>query len=359
MNQERRFGTGKSILYGIIIVTAILLIAEFSIRTWAYFFRGEYERYDVASGTFTLIPGNHRQGGAVITINRDGLVGPELQADGPDLFRILALGDSCTFGDGEMDSTYPVILQKQLQDAYRGQPRYEVVNGGVEGLNSQMALHRLQTKGPPLHPKVVTIYIGWNDLLKFDPIGQTDKGRWSSLTHALDTLWLTKAMRKLIFYYIRPNIMPPAVGPESRTGRFQEFRPLIYESNLRELVATTRALGAQPILLTLPTVMRKNMTLKDLKEAHVLFPYYSSAYGVGDLLDVIAAYNRSIKRIAREQTVPLVDLAEIFSQLSDVRLYFYDALHPTLLGRQLIASAIRETLAREGIVGGNALKPAA
>jgi lysophospholipase L1-like esterase len=50
--------------------------------------------------------------------------------------------------------------------------RYEVVNAGVSGLNSELALRRLRSKVIDLDPDVVTIYIGWNDLMKVDPLSQ-------------------------------------------------------------------------------------------------------------------------------------------------------------------------------------------
>lgn len=350
VDNEQRFGFGKSILYSTIIVATILICAELSIRTWAYFFRGEYERYDTVSQTFVLVPGQHRVGRNLISINRDGFIGNELQPDGPDLFRILALGDSCTFGDGDRFTTYPAVLEKQLQAGLGHRSRYEIVNGGVEGLNSEMALRRLRTKGPSLSPDIVTIYIGWNDLMKFDPLGQQDIKRWSRVVRVIDKLWLTKALRKLVFYYVRPILSPPAVGPQSRTGRFKAFRPTFYEENLRALIATARSLGARPVLLTLPTVVRDDMTVQDLREANVVFPYYASTYGVGDLLDLLAAYNRSIRRVSTEQQVPLIDLARVFSKFQDVRPLFYDTMHPNRKGRELIAGELRSGLERAGLL---------
>lgn len=340
-------GVAKAILYSTIVFVVLFVCTELSIRTWAYFYRTEYERYDMSSQTFVLVPGEHRVGGATIKINSDGFIGDELQPNGPNLFRILAIGDSCTFGMGH---SYPALLEEQLKENLESGLRYEVVNGGVEGLNSEMALHRLKTKGPALSPDVVTIYIGWNDLMKFDPLSQGNVKRWSGLVRILDKLWLTKAFRKLIFYYIRPKIRPPAVGAKSRTHRFKDFRPSFYERNLRELIATTRTLGARPVLLTLPTVVRADMTVQDLREADVVFPYFPSAYGVGDLLDLLAAYNRSIRRMAMEEQVLLVDLAAAFAKLQDIRPYFHDTMHPNGRGAELIAMELHAALVREDLL---------
>lgn len=348
--EEPKFGFKKSVIYSIIIVIVLLIIAEMSIRVWAYFFRGEYERYDVASETFVLIPGKHKIGGGVVQINSDGFVGNELRKRNDKLIRILAVGDSCTFGDGDADTTYPALLEKNLNRDSTGAMEYEVVNGGVEGLNSGMALKRLKLKGAELHSKIITIYIGWNDLMKFDPTSQAKTKEWSGVARMIDKLWLVKGMRKLVFFYIRPNLKPPGVGKDSQKGYFKNFIPSFYEDNLRKLIDTSRDLNAKPLVMTLPTVVRKDMTLKDIKEANVVFPYYPSAYNVLDLLDMINAYNKSIRRIAGEKNVPIIDLEGVFARLKTPKPYFYDTMHTNIKGRELIAHEIGRVLKKNNLL---------
>jgi lysophospholipase L1-like esterase len=345
-----QIGLTKGLVYSALVFAVLFVVAEASIRVWAYFFREQYERYDPASEAFVLVPGQHRVGQRIIKINNSGFVGAELQPDSPDLFRILTLGDSCTFGPGDGEGAYPELLQSKLQNIAKGPLRYEVVNGGVEGHWSEMALRRLRSKAPALSPDIVTIYVGWNDLMKFDPLGQADTTRWAGIVTWLDKLWLTKAVRKAAFFFVRPALADPAVGPRSRSGHFANYRPRRYEENLRALVAGVRAVGAQPVLLSLPTVVRADMTVADLKAAAVMFPYYASAYGVGDLLDLLGAYNRSIREIAMEQQVLLIDLDEVFSKRPDSRPYFFDTMHPSRKGHELIADALFESFQRAGLL---------
>jgi len=348
---ERTFGPGKSILYAAIIVTFLLVCLELSIRTWAYFYRDTYEKFDIASQTFKLIPGEHRVGNNIIKINSDGFIGKEIQKNNPDLFRILTIGDSCTFGDGDYTTAYPALLESQLKkQENKSALQYEVINGGVEGLNSEMALYRLRSKGPGLSPDIVTIYIGWNDLMKLGPAGQGGSQQWSWFAHTLDKLWITKGVRKLVYYYIRPRLISPAVGPDSRTGAFKGFKSTLYEDNLQKIIASARSLGAKPVLLTLPTVLREGMTAQDIIDSNVVFPYFAAAYGVGDLIDLVEAHNNSIKSIASIENVPLVDLSKVFSSLEDPQEYFYDTMHASLKGRRIIANEIYSSLYREKII---------
>ena len=345
-----KFGYKKSILFSLIITIVVLSIAEFGLRGWAYFFREQYERFDSESQAFVLVPGEHRQGFGTIKINSDGFIGKELRSDSPDIFRIVTLGDSCTFGSGDYETAYPALIEKRLHAVSSDKARLEVVNAGVEGHNSTMALSRLKHNIAALHPDVVTVYIGWNDLMKFDPYGQSTDGALSATMRGLDSLWLTKGTRKLLFYYIRPSLNPPLTGPESFRGTFLDFTPAVYDENLRAIVKSIDELGAKALLVTLPTVVRPDMSADELKDAGVVFPYYPSAYAVGDFLDLITAYNQVIRTVAADTNVELVDLAEAFEHLNPSHKYFYDTMHLNELGRASAARLIADHMIQHGLL---------
>lgn len=77
-----------------------------------------------------------------VATNADGLRGPGLPAaKAPGTTRLLALGDSFTFGDAvELEEAWPWRLQELLNQGVAGR-RYEVVNAGVSGYGTgQMRL---------------------------------------------------------------------------------------------------------------------------------------------------------------------------------------------------------------------------
>src|SRR5258706_439163 len=125
VEQEPQFGVGKSILFSIILIAFFLGLAEIGVRSWAYFLREDVERFDLATQTFVLVPGEHRSGPGVATINSDGFVGDELQPNGSDLWRIAAIGDSCTYGEGSSTISYPAQLQALLRSHDHPGRRYE------------------------------------------------------------------------------------------------------------------------------------------------------------------------------------------------------------------------------------------
>ena len=348
--EDPQFGLGKSVLFSIILITIFLGLAEIGVRGWAYFLREDVERFDTSTETFVLVPGEHRSEFGIATINSDGFVGDELQQDGPDLWRIAAVGDSCTYGGAFGHEPYPAQLQELLRSHEHPGRRYEVVNAGISGLNSEFALRRLRTKVLPLHPEVVTIYIGWNDLMKIDPFGAGSSTRWAGVAGFIDRLWLVKGLRKLLFFYVRPYLSPPAIGPGSLTGRIDGFRPTLFEENLRSMIATVRGIESRPVLLTLPTVVRKEMTLDDVRKARVVFPYFPAAYGVLDLLELIRTYNDSIRRVAGEENVPLVDLANAFEKIDDPTPYFLDTMHTNAEGAKLISQLMLADLEKHALL---------
>jgi len=347
---EPQFGWAKTLAFSAILIGLFLGMAEVGVRVWAYALRDDAERFDTATETFVLVPGEHRSGPVTARINADGFAGPDLKAASPELFRIVAVGDSCTYGDGNAVHTYPAMMQRLLDQRVRPGIEYEVVNAGISGLNSGLALKRLKTKVVPLAPDVVTIYVGWNDLMKFDPRGQTGSSAASAIARALDNLWLVKGLRKLIFFYVRPRLSSPATGPESRTGAFADFEPEIYIDNLREMIRTVREIDSRPVLFTLPTVVRADMSAEQLDAAGVVFPYFASAFGVGDFLDLVASYNASIARVAREFDVPLIDIASEIARVDDPTEYLFDTMHSRPKGMQLIAQRAVGDLDRLGLL---------
>jgi lysophospholipase L1-like esterase len=93
--------------------------------------------------------------------NAAGLRGDALGDDGS--IRILALGDSCTWGWRVTDDeSYPARLQ-QLLDQRAGAGRYQVLNAGAPGMTSYQGLQFLRARGFALRPSVVIAGYGFND----------------------------------------------------------------------------------------------------------------------------------------------------------------------------------------------------
>lgn len=97
-----------------------------------------------------------------LSTNDQGLRNPPLAPAGART-RVLALGDSTTFGLGvDNDQTWPAQLQ-MLLDAEAGAERFEVLNAGVCGYSAFQGLRYLDKYGLDFAPAVVVACFGHND----------------------------------------------------------------------------------------------------------------------------------------------------------------------------------------------------
>ena len=93
-----------------------------------------------------------------ITTNSQGLRAPETALEPPpsDVRRILALGDSFTFGHAvEANEAWPAQLERAVGE--RSRSRHEVVNGGVSGYGTGQQLLLYRRLEPRVRPDAVVL----------------------------------------------------------------------------------------------------------------------------------------------------------------------------------------------------------
>jgi len=332
----------KQILFTSIIVMGFLLLGEVGIRTWAYYFRTSYEQYNRRTERLELVPNlrYRERDGHEFRINSRGFVGPEFDETPPaGTTRIIAVGDSCTFTLGLWEMAYPAVAERLLNSqGTRG--RFEYINAGIEGYDSNFTLSRIKEELLQYKPQVVTIYIGWNDLMKQNPESQIEVGEPSVIAELMDASYLVKAYTKLIFVILRPLLFQPKTeSDEVNRHAYDRYVPKRYERNLHMMISELGGKGVQVILFTLPTVLEPGMTADDLKKRSVFFPYYAGSFSVDRLLSLHAAYNRTIRKVGKDEQVPVVDLDEEFKKL-DLRPLFWDTMHPSEKGNAVIARIV-------------------
>lgn len=112
---------------------------------------------------FQLVPG-------VSGHNSLGLRGPEIQANKPDdVFRIIVLGDSVTYGlNVDADEAFPALVEKQLEEQRINGKRVEVINAGVPAYTTYNELHFYKDMLRDLSPDLVILGFCMNDVV--DPV---------------------------------------------------------------------------------------------------------------------------------------------------------------------------------------------
>lgn len=338
----------RGLRVGVGLVLA-LCVAELALRAWAHHFREPFEVFDGEYGVYRLVPGVHAVRGGRVTINEAGLRGPPLRPRGADDARIVALGDSCTFGGDADGQTWPALLRASDAPLARalGVDDVEVLNGAISGLDSTGGRRRLESVLLPLEPDLVVVYLGWNDLMKRSPAAQRAATPWERARRRIDDLWLVRGLRKALFSMLRPRLTSPETGPASDTGRFADFVPAVFEANLTAIVEASRDAGAGVLLVTLPTGLRRDTTAARIAERQIGFPFFAAADRVGDFLTLIDRYNRAIRQVGARSGAPVVDLARAFARTPEADLLFWDTMHPNRAGQERIAAAIAASIEAE------------
>ena len=217
--------------------------------------------------------------------------------------RIVALGDSTTEAawEGNAKSVYPERLEEAL--AARG-IEVEMINAGVSNTTSRQAVERLDADVRRFEPDYVIIQFGINDS------------------------WI-----------------------DAHEGRTEPRLTLDeYDRYLRIIVTTLRADGAKPILMT-PNPMRwSELYGSELKDPALGFDF-DDPRGINRLLDL---YTERVRNVARQENVPLVDVAERFEaygrtpgQSVEDLLIENDGIHPNDAGHALIAEWLTDVLLSE------------
>lgn len=235
---------------------------------------------------------------------------------------IVFMGDSCTeFG------TYPAKLLATLQAA--GSPLGTGVNLGVGGWSTEQGLEQLRRDVIPLHPKVVTLYYGWND-------HWVAKGLTDPEVASADRLMRLAHVSRIVQLWLRlkTNMAARRVPPPNRV-------PLPrYKENLRSLVTEARAAGITPILITAPSNHVSGHEPAYLALRHVR--------ALSDVVPLHTTYVAATRRVAQQTGALVCDAAAVFAALPQPHGPYFqkDGIHLTDAGNGMMAGVLSTCLAQ-------------
>jgi lysophospholipase L1-like esterase len=249
-----------------------------------------------------------------------------LRAETPPL---VLLGDSCTYF-GDYDEVLAQLASQRLDlDLSWG-------NLAVPGWSSYQGLQQLRRDVPPLQPKVVTIYFGWND--HWIGFGIEDKNVarvkrvFGSRLGSLRMVQLgTKAM---VAWGARETAYPERVS-------LDDFR-----ANLRAMVRTSRELGAVPVLLTAPAGHEPGEEIPALEKRWLR--------DRADLVPLHQSYVEAVREVASNlgDEARLCDLSARAEELPRERrkvLFTRDGIHLTDAGDEAVARWLFDCFERDGL----------
>jgi lysophospholipase L1-like esterase len=269
-------------------------------------------------------------------INRHGFKGPEIDSTHKKV-RILALGDSTTFGLGPYE--YPRALESAL--AAHGKPA-EVINGGVEGYVARNILLEMD-RYLAVKPDIVTLMIGWNSIFSDIP--------WSdSWEVRVRFFWLVKKAWGVL--RSRSDLHSRAVSSFQKPLRAIQDSPevtglenyiLREAGRIETIIDNLLSSGATVVLLTLPGLftLDESPSQRALTIGH-LPEFTDNVYVLAKLTDRV---NLWIRRVAERRKIKLVDLAEWSRTSFRPRdRYFMDSVHMTAEAMNMIGAHIANEL---------------
>lgn len=254
--------------------------------------------------------------------NRMGMRGPDLpDPPPPGERRLLALGDSTVWGHGVAWQDIFTVRAAELVAEQSGQAVRPVI-GAQPGMDVGQSLQVLGTLGADIDPDWVLIANLWSDLFHADrPTDLQVQPPSPFALYRVAVLALGPWLKPRVVSWLdfERGVGMPAPGREPRTAL-----PLYMES-LLALAEGSRALGAAPVFVVLPAPID-------------LDPAGAPAF--------VREYREGMRTIAARAQAPLVDGPACLRARRATNAAFYDQVHPSPAGHQLLAECVADTLLR-------------
>jgi len=292
------------------------------------------------------------------TLNSHGFRSEEFGPKQEGVFRILSLGDSCTFGYiareegiGYVVQPYPLKLQRFVERRV-GQGVVEVLNAGLPGYNSHHGVMLLRSKLRGLEPDLITVRFGWNDHF-LSAAGESELYRETEagLARSLEDL----ALRSQLYPFLRRVGMELRVLREpveerrnvlfDRTRSWEPTIPIeLYAGNLRRIIELGHEMGADVWLLTSPRNPDPDAQAMKYLSGRNKLPFE-------DLMRVHDEYNEVVRRVGEETGTLVVDMDAVYRRYAGQPIFLpSDVPHPAQGGHILEAETLYSVMLRRGLL---------
>ncbi len=297
-------------------------------------------------------------------INSRGFRGAELRPKDKRVYRIVALGDSCTFGfvvttrgAGLLPEAYPERLGRILAERH-GPAKVEVLNAGVPGYNSYHGVMLLRTKLRDVEADLVTVRYGWNDLMSSGDMaaGSAFVEPTSAVARVLEGLLLRTALYPFglrLGMDLSARLASDQRPPNQPPAEWQPNVPLLgYKHNLRRIVELVQARGARVWLLTSPDAFMtaefetQYGAFAESASSQLAQLAWSGIRSFKQLHELRESYNAATREVGAELGVPVIDVAGSYRfgrPFAPV-----DAIHPNAAGHEVEAELLYQQLRARG-----------
>ena len=295
-----------------------------------------------------------------IRINSLGWRDREISLDKKeDTFRIIALGDSITFGWGvELHETYVKQLETILkkQNSYKN---YEVINISIEDLGLQEELKLLKQFGLDFQPDLVLLGFYLNDARPIGGFSNESKPTWFHRRYTLRKIVnltpLTKSMAKKAL--IKLGIMKPNASSRFRWIDTFTKREWVTNQDKMKLLIKSADLDwgvawksqSWTAINQYIQEMQEVTQAADCSLAVICFPVSVQVESNFTFLD---KPQQHLSEICSSRSIPFLNLLPSFRHWNTTveEPLFFDLCHPTPLAHQKTAQVISKFLDTERLL---------
>jgi lysophospholipase L1-like esterase len=236
---------------------------------------------------------------------------------------VVFMGDSCTqFG------TYPTHVLERL-----GMDRPALATGvnlAVGGWSTEQGLAQFERDVLPLHPKVITIYFGWND--HWIALGPPDEAATPS-----PVVFCLSQHSRLAQLVAKVRLGLTSTSTAQRPNRVNLDR---YRRNLETMVRLAQKDGIVVVLITAPSSHVKGSEPSYLATRHLRT--------LSELVPLHQAYVKTTREVALREGATLCDAVAAFETFSPPREQYFirDGIHLSQAGNQQMARLVTECIER-------------
>ncbi len=315
---------------------------------------------------YPRLPGVSEQ--VTVTTNQWGLRGDPIGDDWQARTTILAVGGSTTKGSFLPDGkTWPAQLQGRLRVEA---PEISVQNAGLSGHTTRGHLLLVERLALRIKPDMAIFLVGVNDLqLSLDQATVERGERSPGLIYTLFAS--SRALQSLYAWYrVLVDKVPTEEIVQHNTDGVNtlELKPLtsetplppdltdvlpslaLFENNIRAMIAMARLSNIEVMFLTQPLLYGDGEEWAGVQGESFWFSNQELSVSAATYWRMLEIFNRRLLDICQQEVVPCLDLGAEIPKHQD---YFYDSMHFTEKGAELVAQKVSSFIIEQGLIPQN------
>jgi lysophospholipase L1-like esterase len=266
---------------------------------------------------------------SAIRMNSLGFRGKDFPTEKGSAYRVIALGESTTFGCtlGAGDRPWPELLEEMIQERFKPNRPVEVINAGLPGFNLRDNLRRLADQILPLAPDLILSYHGYNGFPMLDTSLPPVSGHTPQYTERPLRLLADVEYRFKMLKYRHQLGSKRAAGGTGFTNLLQSD----YAQAYRELIELAKSNAVPVVVANFSMAVNGRSDPDEVAFYQLGFPFVDRA------IKANAAHSELLRRMTQEY--PNVCFVNTQPNLDGHHDKFIDLVHLTQLGRQDLAEA--------------------